>query len=803
MKVTKLFSSKANTLSFLKTQVRLSKIEYFQVITVKEWNECQKKILLNIKNNFSNKIIIRSSAEGEDSFDKSEAGKFESILNLIPSKSFLVKNAINDVVKSYGHKDKISFKHQIIIQKQTLNSQTSGVIFSKTPENGSPYYVINYEDSNLTDTVTKGLVGNTLKIYRETPLTLIPKKWKKLILAIQEIEKITKNDKLDIEFAITPTNIIIFQVRPLTMIKNNMTTNVKKAIHNEIIKNQKKITRLEKTFPSTKHLIFSNMADWNPAEIIGSHPNRLDYSLYDFLIMKDSWSKGRELLGYNNPKICLMEEFSGKPFVNVNASFLSLIPSNIGKNLQRRLINYYSKKLRENPYLHDKIEFEILFTCYDFNFKERIKDLVKNGFTKRELITLKKNLIEFTNQLIKQTPKIIENTTQSLKSLEIQREINTKKSTNYRNKLLQAEKLLKDCKKFGTIQFSAIARLAFVSRILLDGLPNISNVKSVQIEKFMNSISTPVTDFQNDLFNLKMKKMKKNQFLEKYGHLRPGTYDITINRYDKMPKFIESLKFLDGRKKSKPKSDIVNIDKILKNHGLNFEYISFFDFIKETISLRERSKFEFTKTLSDAIELIIESGIELGFTRNDLSNLSIVDILKYKNMKKNELIFYWKKKIIKNEKYHNLSSHIQLPPIFFSKNDLSVIQHYVAKPNFITSKKIISNTIFLKNFDHLNKIESRIVMIENADPGFDWIFSKNPSGLITKFGGMASHMAIRCAELNLPAAIGCGEILFNQLKQSEKISLDCKNMDILILNFKEKNDYSDERKLLKSLGYIK
>ena len=94
-------------------------------------------------------------------------------------------------------------------------------------------------------------------------------------------------------------------------------------------------------------------------------------------------------------------------------------------------------------------------------------------------------------------------------------------------------------------------------------------------------------------------------------------------------------------------------------------------------------------------------------------------------------------------------------------------------------------------------------MIENADPGFDWIFSKNPSGLITKFGGMASHMAIRCAELNLPAAIGCGEILFNQLKQSEKISLDCKNMDILILNFKEKNDYSDERKLLKSLGYIK
>ena len=53
-----------------------------------------------------------------------------------------------------------------------------------------------------------------------------------------------------------------------------------------------------------------------------------------------------------------------------------------------------------------------------------------------------------------------------------------------------------------------------------------------------------------------------------------------------------------------------------------------------------------------------------------------------------------------------------------------------------------------------------IVFIPNADPGFDWIFSKKPSGLITKYGGIASHMAIRCAELGLPAAIGCGEILF-------------------------------------------
>ena len=64
-------------------------------------------------------------------------------------------------------------------------------------------------------------------------------------------------------------------------------------------------------------------------------------------------------------------------------------------------------------------------------------------------------------------------------------------------------------------------------------------------------------------------------------------------------------------------------------------------------------------------------------------------------------------------------------------------------------------------------------MIESADPGFDWIFSHNISGLVTKFGGANSHMTIRCAEFELPAAIGCGGKLFDQLRNSKVIELNC------------------------------
>ena len=72
-------------------------------------------------------------------------------------------------------------------------------------------------------------------------------------------------------------------------------------------------------------------------------------------------------------------------------------------------------------------------------------------------------------------------------------------------------------------------------------------------------------------------------------------------------------------------------------------------------------------------------------------------------------------------------------------------------------------------------------MIESADPGYDWIFSYNIKGLVTKFGGAASHMSIRASEYSLPAAIGVGEEKFNQLTQSKTVSLDCLNRQINII----------------------
>ena len=44
-----------------------------------------------------------------------------------------------------------------------------------------------------------------------------------------------------------------------------------------------------------------------------------------------------------------------------------------------------------------------------------------------------------------------------------------------------------------------------------------------------------------------------------------------------------------------------------------------------------------------------------------------------------------------------------------------------------------------------------------------------------------SHMAIRCAEFGLPAAIGCGDLIFENILSSKIIRLDCLNKKITVL----------------------
>ena len=805
-----LFKTKADTLKQLTELVKQSKIEKIYAFTVEEWQRSRIGILKHISSNFNKKIIVRSSAVGEDSTISSKAGSYESILNVNTSSKKEITNAINSVISSYEIKNNNDNDNQILIQNQTLNVVISGVIFTRTPDVGSPYFVINFEEGNLTTGVTKGSINNTVKIFRKINPKLISKKWACLIISVKEIEKIVNSDKLDIEFGITENNqVVLFQVRPLTSIKEKSKNIPDHDISKIVLKSKKQFKKLNNFHHVLGNkTVFSDMADWNPAEIIGNNPNLLDYSLYDFLIMKNSWSVGRSALGYQNVEpYRLMRKFGSKPYVDTRGSFNSLIPHNINQKLKKKLVNFYLKKLINNPHLHDKVEFEILFTCYDFTLPDRLNELKKHGFSKFEIAQIKKELLKLTIEIIEKFPKISSNCLSLTNKMSDNRKkikSNLKHSITAKNLVVSVEQLLNDCKKFGTIPFSTMARIAFIGSIMLKSLQKQGYLENSFVENFMNSISSPLSEIQDDMNAVINKKLSKKQFLKKYGHLRPGTYDITASRYDVQKKFFDNVKFLKIDKKNIRNIKTDNLDEIFLEHNLKSNTLNFLNFVEESLVKREQLKFEFTKNLSYALELIAEIGTKLGFSRKEMACLDIKTILKLKNHSFSQIRDVWTRKINQEKIKKTFNDYVVLPSLIFSENDFEIIQYNIAEPNYITNKKLTSEIIHLKYFDEIiTDLNNKIILIENADPGYDWIFTKNPSALITKYGGVASHMSIRCAEMGLPAAVGCGEILFEKLKSAHKILLDCKNKEILILEYTKYDNEVEARKILKSLGYIK
>ena len=102
-----------------------------------------------------------------------------------------------------------------------------------------------------------------------------------------------------------------------------------------------------------------------------------------------------------------------------------------------------------------------------------------------------------------------------------------------------------------------------------------------------------------------------------------------------------------------------------------------------------------------------------------------------------------------------------MPETIINENDIYFYYENQNKINFVGDKIITSDVISLENTNiDLNKIRDKIVCIESADPGYDFIFFAKIKGLITKYGGVNSHMSVRCSELGLPAAIGVGESQF-------------------------------------------
>lgn len=773
-----ILNSKADTLIKIQNKLNLFKIPNSHVFKVIDWNKDQNLIIFQIQKIFkkNKKIIVRSSSSLEDNLKTSAAGMFDSVLNIDPHNNRKLIAAIKKVIKSYNKYSNFINEEQILIQEMITGIKMSGVIFTGNNINNNSYYLINYDDiTGLTDTVTSGSSAHsnkTLYIYKDRIDLIRSKRFKLIVKATKELECVFSNITLDVEFGLTKLNkLFLFQVRPV--INNKKSTNInhilfKNKLNKTYEKIQKKFTVNQKDV-SGKNNLFSQMSDWNPAEMIGQYPSNLSYSIYDKLITKSSWLKARKIMGYNYFKdSSLMYKFCGRPYIDIRKSINSLLPNSLSKKISKDLVDLSIKKLRKNPEFHDKIEFELAPTCFSFDFDQKVFSIMGKSEGKLNLKNFKSKFLKMFLQNISEKSK--GSVEYNLKKIEFLKNLQNTDKYKVDGNLSNLNLIIHQTIKYGIIPFSILARHGFIAKTNLLSLVNNRVINLFELGKFEKSISTITSEFLHDQNNLNNYK----KFIKKYGHLRAGTYDIKSKCYSELKKntFLQNKKIKLNNKKFKfSKKQLNKIDILLKKNNIHISRDELIGYFKKSIRSREYAKFIFTKSVSIILENIKIFAKKNKININDIEQLNIQDILKFKKNNFKNLL----KKIEISKEINKYNRFVNLPEIVVSPSNAFIGASVVSVPNFVSNEIVDGNILYLNNkVDNLN-INNKIVLIDNADPGYDWIFGYKIKGLITKFGGANSHMTIRCNELNIPAAIGCGESMFKNLLKENKLSLNCKN----------------------------
>ncbi len=781
------FGSKGETLKRLSPLIKNCEIGEILNISVEQWKNDKELIIKNIKKIFPSKLLaVRSSSFNEDSWASSNAGHYKSILNIDSNVSKKLVNAINLVIKSYDSKNQ---NNQILIHPVVKNIKLSGVIFSRNLSTGAPYLSINFDDTTIkTDTVTSGQGENLkLSILHRSQLKKYLGKNKltiKLLKMINELENLAGYSSLDIEFAIDKKNIVhVLQVRPIVVDHSNwkvsdeqINTSIKKAVQ------QFENLQYPSPFILGKKTIFGIMPDWNPAEIIGTAPQKLSISLYKSLITDEVWAKQRAEVGYRDVRPQkLMHLFMGHPYIDIRASFNSFIPQNINDKLANKIVDLYLKRLTIKKDLHDKIEFEVAITCLTPSFKKLIEKFYKNNFTNSEISNFKDGLRKVTENIINRLDYNIT----KINNISLRYEAIEKSRITPLEKTML---LISDCREYGTLPFAHIARAGFVAVSFLRSFVEKGVINEEELQLFMQSLNTITSLFFKDSILVKKGKLKKSELIKKYGHLRPGTYDICSLNYKSNPNHFFNMNHL----KEKPNSTCkkfkwsakskLKIDKLMKSLGFKNNFSSTINFIIRAIEAREYAKFLFSKNLSGALENIAHFGKSLDISREQLSNISIND-LEYlcSNLYTGDKKEWIANKNKESKTDYNITLATQIPPLIVEKKDFYYFDHMANQANFITLKNTLGKVIILSDNNRSYNIKNNIVVLERADPGYDWIFNFKIKGLITCYGGANSHMAIRTAEFGIPAAIGIGKLMYEKLIKINMVNLDCKGKRLELL----------------------
>jgi glutamine kinase len=277
-------------------------------------------------------------------------------------------------------------------------------------------------------------------------------------------------------------------------------------------------------------------------------------------------------------------------------------------------------------------------------------------------------------------------------------------------------------------------------------------------------------------------KLDRADFLDRYGYLRPGTYNILSPRYDEAPD-----RYFDWASSGREAPDVGEpvtfcasaqelraMRRALGDSGLDLGPSDFLDFLTQVVNYREAAKLALSHNLSDGLRALTAWGERRGLSADDLSHIPIGELRRTRDPG------LLRERAAQGRDAYARTQQTRLPPVIGGHQDIWSFEMPPTMPNFITQHCVVGDVAIIERGDDPR---DRIAFVPSADPGYDWIFTHRVRGLVTAYGGVNSHMAIRARELGLPAITGAGEARYQEWSSARRIELDAANKVVRILSW--------------------
>lgn len=691
-------------------------------------------------------LAVRSSAAQEDSTNASFAGIYSTKLR-VPAVIGEVLKAVEEVLASETEKKDV-ISHYIsvrgiedtkdgmsVIVQEMIEADMSGVIFSHDPAKNDGYYAISVSHGPGESVVGGTTNGILVRVVRGVKTRSIRETWvRQVIKAMIAIERCYHASNLDVEFAIRGRKLYILQCRPITTVRTVQNGEVRNLVNAVETLN----VSIASQFAGD---ILGDMIDINPFELLGSEPSPLDVSIFRYLFADRIVERVRRSMGYDPLDIGLLRVVAGKPYTSMRATAYSFRPMGISDHIYERIVNVYRDALTKKPALQSRVEFDVYaMSCGD----------------KLEQIMQKARLSIDQQQVVREAFNRIDATFATVSAESFQSFEEDARSYEQGIAYLLDEPLtaILEYVAFGTEMFVRIARLAFYWKNKFEEMHPDENLNDL----IVGHIQSVNNQLQTDLIACRNGEISRDDLVRCYGHLRPGQFSVLGEAYEDDP---DTYLF----------SQLGEVKKIAQAKVKHiFEDTPEFGNVVTFMQARERIKFLFSKALNVFATKLKEQLSQAGISTISASNATWEQLHSCLNREATTEIFLTDPEPI-------LLPDVIIPGV----TDLKVITFGEAMPTYITHSTVKARICVIERSGVKVDVKGAIVLLPNADPGYDFLFHSGAVGIITKVGGPASHMCIRSIELEMPACIGCGESTYQSLVSARSAVLDCGSRQIIVL----------------------